>query len=372
MSTPFPAAHATGDTWQAALNGCADALASATTPASDGTDQVGLVFATDAAAGHLREVEARLREATGCEHWIGTVGIGICAAGVESFDVPAVAAMIARFPAGSAAPYAMRGTTTPFGEGVDAPAFALVHASPQAADLPERLKALAAATQTGFVMGGVTSSRGDNELLATGTPDADISGLALAADVSVMTQLTQGCSPVGPRRRITRAQDNILVELDGRPALDCFKEDIGELLSRDLRRVGGLIFAALPVKGSDTGDYLVRNLVGIDPTHGAVAIGEHVDEGDEVLFCRRDHDSAVADLQRMLDELGAQLDGPPRGAVYYSCLARGPSLFGSDSQELGQIADALGDDVPLVGFFGNGEISHDRLYAYTGVLVVFP
>ena len=53
-----------------------------------------------------------------------------------------------------------------------------------------------------------------------------------------------------------------------------------------------------------------------------------------------------------------------------SCLARGPALFGDDSQELKTIRDALGD-FPLVGFFANGEISHNRLYGYTGVLTLF-
>jgi small ligand-binding sensory domain FIST len=61
---------------------------------------------------------------------------------------------------------------------------------------------------------------------------------------------------------------------------------------------------------------------------------------------------------------------PPRGGVYVSCLARGPALFGDDSQELKTIRDALGD-FPLVGFFANGEISHNRLYGYTGVLTLF-
>ena len=60
----------------------------------------------------------------------------------------------------------------------------------------------------------------------------------------------------------------------------------------------------------------------------------------------------------------------PRGGVYFSCLGRGPNTFGEQSAELMRIRAALGD-VPLVGFFCNGEISHDRLYAYTGVLSLF-
>ena len=72
----------------------------------------------------------------------------------------------------------------------------------------------------------------------------------------------------------------------------------------------------------------------------------------------------------MLRELKGQLESAPRGGIYYSCLGRGANLFGPNSQELKLISQELGD-VPLVGFYANGEISHNRLYGYTGVLTLF-
>ena len=108
----------------------------------------------------------------------------------------------------------------------------------------------------------------------------------------------------------------------------------------------------------------------VDEENRLLAIGEWVERGDAIMFCRRDAAAAEQDMHRMLDEISAALDGPPRGGIYYTCLARGPNLLGTDSEELKLIADRLGD-FPLVGFFGNGEISHDRLYAYTGVLTLF-
>ena len=158
--------------------------------------------------------------------------------------------------------------------------------------------------------------------------------------------------------------------IDERPALEVFKEDIGELLARDLRKVGGRIFAGIPVRGSDTGDYLVRNLMAIDAERQWLAIAERVAPGDPVLFCRRDAASALEDLKRMLEGLKRRAPTPPKAGLYFSCVARGPNLFGRDSEELRTIRDALGD-FPLTGFFGNGEIAHDRLYGYTGVLALF-
>ena len=191
-----------------------------------------------------------------------------------------------------------------------------------------------------------------------------------ADNVTVATRLTQGCSPLGPKHVVTASQHNVIITLDGRAALDVFKEDIGEALARDLNRIGGHVFAGLPIAGSDTGDYLVRNLVGIDPANRLIAIGELLQPGASVMFCRRDTKTANEDMTRMLESIRKGLFSRPRGGIYYSCVGRGASLFGPESEELRMIRDALGE-FPLVGFFCNGEISHNRLYGYTGVLTLF-
>jgi small ligand-binding sensory domain FIST len=188
--------------------------------------------------------------------------------------------------------------------------------------------------------------------------------------IGIQTALSQGCSPIGPHRQITNSQRNVIAELDGRPALDVFKEDIGEVLARDIARVAGYIFAGLPIRGSDTGDYLVRNLIGIDVEKRLVGISDMVEKGQSLMFCRRDANSAREDLSRMLNHLKSRLSAPPRGGIYVSCLGRGINLFGEESQELKQIREELGD-FPLVGFYANGELSQNRLYGYTGVLTLF-
>ena len=162
----------------------------------------------------------------------------------------------------------------------------------------------------------------------------------------------------------------MIVGIDGRGALDVFKEDIGDVLARDLNRVAGYIHAAFPIEGSDTGDYLVRNLVGIDPEHGWLAVGGDIKPGERILFVRRDPQSAEEDLVSMVTKLKKRLPGDPKGGVYYSCIARGPNMFGTEGREAEIIHDILGD-FPLIGFYANGEISNDRLYGYTGVIALF-
>ena len=115
---------------------------------------------------------------------------------------------------------------------------------------------------------------------------------------------------------------------------------------------------------------MVRNLLGIDVKQKLIAVGEYLAVGNEIMFCRRDGNTAREDMLRMLADLKQRISAPPKGAVYYSCLGRGRHQFGNDSEELKMIQDELGD-IPLVGFFANGEIFHNRLYGYTGVLTLF-
>jgi small ligand-binding sensory domain FIST len=199
----------------------------------------------------------------------------------------------------------------------------------------------------------------------------------LSSDIAVATRLTQGCTPLRNAagetpllHRVTACEGNVIATLDNRPALDVFCRDIGETLARDLNRAARYILVGLPVPGSDTGDYLARNVVGIDAKNKLMAIGAPVEQGMPIMFCRRDANAAREDLRRMLKNLRAELRGAPRAGLYYSCLGRGAQMFGEKSAEPQLIREELGD-FPMVGFFCNGEISHDRLYGYTGVLTLF-
>jgi small ligand-binding sensory domain FIST len=246
----------------------------------------------------------------------------------------------------------------------------VVHADPQNARVPALVQELCEALEGGFLVGGLTSSRGPHWQIADEASSGGLSGVLFAPEVAVTTALTQGCTPLGPKREISECQGNVIARIDNRPALEVMNEDIGEVLARDLARAAGYIFVARPIRGSDTGDYLVRNLLGVDTRNGLIAIGDYVQAGDPIMFCRRDSRTARDDQLRMLRDIRTRVSGQPRGAVYYSCMGRGQHMFGANSEELKLIQQELGD-VPLAGFFCNGEISHNRVYGYTGVLTLF-
>ena len=342
---------------------------------------LGVLYTAESFAPHIASMLTILREGTGVTDWVSAAGYGVIAADQEHFGEPGATALILDLP-----PDGYRLFSGDANAGAKLAAnhmdwiteatmpLAITHVDPRHPDAMTAVEALASETG-GFLIGGLTAASGDAPHQSGGASSVGggcLSGVAISPmAVEVATALSQGCTPLGPTHTVTRAQDNVLIELDGRPALDVMIEEIGPELASDLQRIGGVIFAALPVAGSDMADYTVRNLVGIDPEHKVVAIAESVPEGDPVLFCRRDRDSAVEDMRRMTGDLKRRVgDRAIRGGLYISCAARGPNQFAEPDRETDIIREALGD-FPMAGFFANGEISRDRIYAYTGVLTLF-
>jgi small ligand-binding sensory domain FIST len=374
MSARFAAAAAAGDPAHLASD-CLAGLA----PIPEAN--LGILYVTEPAAAALPDMMRELTANTGVNSWAGGVGLGVCSTDIEVFGEPAAVVIIGAVPEDG---FRIFGTTRDPGADVarrhaawikkSGPTLALVHADPRCPDLTQTAVDVASATGA-FLVGGLVSHRCERPLIAVGA-DGDglgsngVAGVMLAPEVAVATSLTQGCMPIGPVHRVDEARDNIVMVIDGRPAFSVFLDDIGPEAGRDLRRLGGVIFVGLPVAGSDTGDYLVRNLMAIDPGRGWVVIGAEIAVGDQLLFCRRDPQSARGDMVRMVRQLAGRVGGPPQAGVYVSCVARGANLFGEPGVETRLIRDTFGD-FPLVGFFANGEISRDRLYGHTGVLTLF-
>jgi len=367
----FKAATAAAEDWAATAKACLEALGELPKGAN-----LGLLYATAELAGDLDSILTFLRERTRIEDWVGTVGLGVAGSGVEYHRRPALAVLVGALPADSFRVF------EPLRDGLGSfverhgvwvadhhPVFGIVHGDPRNQGIAQIVNDLAAETST-YLVGGLTAAQGTFPQIAGRVDDGGLSGVLFSPELPVVAGLSQGCTPISPMRTITEAQQNVVMALDDRPALEVFKEDIGELLARDLQRAGGYIYVAFPIPGTDTGDYLVRNLTGIDPERGWLGIGELVEAGRPLMFCRRDHAAAKQDLKRMLADVKRRAGKTPKAAVYYSCVARGPNLFGSDSEELKLVGEVLGD-LPLVGFYANGEISNNRLYGYTGVLALF-
>lgn len=370
----FAHAHAAGDDWRRALVACGDALV-----AQQAQGALGLIYVTEPWATHLGDMAATLQCRLGVPHWTGCAGLGIFVRGGEFQSVPAMSVMVAPFTPAQISPLdtvvdaaaATTQATTPWAR-MNAPVMGILHGDPRNSNVEKMVQALLSDdVGGGYVVGGLTTAEHTPAQLADGLTTGGLSGVLIASSVPVAVTLSQGCTPISRVHRVTSGRRGMVAELDGRSALSVLKEDVGELLSRDLRRLGGYVHAALPVGGSDKGDYTVRNLMGIDVASGTVAIGADVNGGDALMFVRRDPASAQKDFMRALEELKKRIGSRKiLGGHYVSCVARGPQMFGAVGGEARMIHDTLGE-FPLTGFFANGEICGSRVYGYTGVLSVF-
>ena len=397
----FVVGHAAHPDWKGALS-----LASAQIERQQGSQEasLGLVYFTDHYAPHAQALYDALHARWPGVAWAGTVGIGVCASGVEYFDEPALVLMLSTLPPGR---FRIFSGARPLAQ--IEPATALVHADARAHELAELLDDLSARTSSGYLFGGVAASRTRSCQVAEGVYEGGLSGVAFTRDVGIVSRVTQGCQPIGPQRQITGAERNVVTELDGQPALRCLLDDL-KLTQSEPRQamlalretLVGLAAprAPLPVHATAASsarhrafgdDVRVRHLVGLDPGRHGVAVADTVEAGMTLAFCHRDVAAARRDLTRICAEIREELapepaematsvasptvtpaDGASRicGAVYVSCAGRGGPHFGAPSAELQIIRHALGD-VPLAGFFAGGEIGHQHLYGYTGVMTVF-
>ena len=364
--TEFAYAHASDADLRTLAEDCATQLAGAR------GHTVGFLYVTHPLAGALGDIVDILKVRTGVANWFGTVGMGVCATGAEHFGTAALAALTCRFAEGA---YRVIGPVNTPQEATSAMAagfagtFGVVHGDPRNPHATEIVSEMARC-HGAYLVGGLSAADARFPQVAGAIYEGGVSGVLLGGRLRIAVGLTQGCSPIGPVHQISRGEGHVVATLDNRPALEVLCEDLGVADGVDPSPWLGNVHAAIPVAGSHDSDYLVRNLVGLEPTNGYVVIADEISDGDQLVFVRRDAESADKDLRRMLDELAMRDPGKPKAGLYYSCVARGPNLFADPGHEMKAIGEVFGD-MPVAGFFGNGEISNDRVYGYTGVLALF-
>ncbi|WP_019567560.1 FIST C-terminal domain-containing protein [Thioalkalivibrio sp. ALMg13-2] len=375
MTTPFRSATARGDEPGALATTLVAELGEQPVRGDDQV-RVGFIYLSDPLSRHARSLLKHLREGLGIDHFVGGMAMAIIGPRDELYEQPGVTLMIGEFPASS-----VRVIYHPVRRFEDlvqeldgfldpqTPGRLILNADPQTEGLEDILTEIGEQTAW-FATGGVNSGEPGVVQIADGVSASGITGLALRDDVAIAARHSQGCTPLPGQHELTETWRNIIVRLDGQQALPAFKGIIGDVLSRDLERALGYILVGFPIAGSDTGDYRVRNIIGVDLDQEVLAIGEMLEPGSQILFVRRDGQAARDDLERMLEQVRAQAPNGIRGALYVSCVGRGRHQFGQEGAELAIVQKGLGD-VPLVGFFANGEIFANRLYGYTGVLTLF-
>lgn len=395
-SRRFVSSCAHGVDWRQAAAQCLQELAALRTP-DDGVN-FGFLYISDTLAEEARTILHLFQEATGVEAWIGTVGIGVFGADGAYFNEPAISAMIGRLPEdcfqvlpgfSERSLSVARELIAPW-LSTHGAVLALVHGDPAMGDPQSSLKLLNEYCGA-FPVGGISAARGAAPQFCGSISTGAISGALFDHQIPALIGVTQACSPLGGAHLITGMDDHMIAELDGKPALEIMSAALQLTESNDKAVSGGggggysssgalgptgmdmtgEVRVALPVKGSDTGEFLVRNITGIDPQDGVIAVAEELHEGDEIMFVERRADTALRDMQTMLEKLKARCgENAPTGAVYISSAARTADVFPEERGELDMIRETFGD-IPLTGVYTSGEISGGRLHTYSGMLTVF-
>jgi len=204
-------------------------------------------------------------------------------------------------------------------------------------------------------------------------------GLALDGNIIVDTVVAQGCRPVGEPMRITKSESNMLLELDGQAPMEVLRALFHDLPKRDQELLGHSLFLGVVmdelIDAPVQGDFLIRNVVGMNQGTGGLAIGEMLKEGQLVQFHLRDAETSTDDLEAVLSRYaGENRENDILGALLFSCLGRGQFLYGHPNHDADLFREKLGA-VPLGGFFCNGEIGPVSgttfLHGYTSSFGVF-
>jgi small ligand-binding sensory domain FIST len=184
-------------------------------------------------------------------------------------------------------------------------------------------------------------------------------GVALSGNIQIDSIVAQGCRPVGPTFRVTKCQNNILLELDGEPAVQALYKVLEKMSSKDQELAKYSLFLGVVMdefkENFSPGDFLIRNILGLEPNSGALLVGEILRNERTVQFHLRDAETSSDDLRTMLKQYKDASDDKPQGALLFSCLGRGEHLYGIPNHDTDCFKDYLGP-VPLAGFFCNGEI----------------
>jgi small ligand-binding sensory domain FIST len=232
------------------------------------------------------------------------------------------------------------------------------------------------------VLGGMASgirAPGQCRLLAPdGVKDQGAVGVLLQGPLGLRSIVSQGCRPIGRHLVITRAKDNLILELGGKTPLAQLQELWPTLTPEEqsLFRQGLHIGRVLSEYGGDfqRGDFLVRNVLALERDTGALAITDRVRVGQTVQFHVRDAATADEDLHALLRlDLSAH-DRKPAGALLFSCNGRGTRLFAQPHHDAHTLRAEAGD-IPLAGFFAQGELGpvggQNFIHGFTASVALF-
>lgn len=385
----FAAALSTLPEWERAV----DDVLTTLLPQIAGPPDLMVIFVSPHHADALERIGKLLGQHLGVEKILGCTAESVVGGEWEIERNPALAVWTGTFPGVQITPLTLTLVRTPEGGVIDgwpddcldewpADSALIVLGDPYTfpADLLlERLNEDRPGIRVVGGMASAASQPGENRLLLGSNLRSDGAvAVLLRGPVGMRTVVSQGCRPVGRPFVVTRAEQNILHELGGRPALEQLTLMYQQLPTRDQRLARtGLQVGRVVSEYRETfepGDFLMRNVTGVDPRYGIISVGDYIRTGQTIQFHIRDHESADDDLRRMLASVANDSHFRVAGALLFTCNGRGTSLFPQPHHDAQSIRKALGD-VPTAGFFAAGELGpvgrDNFVHGFTASIALF-
>ena len=373
----------------------ADALEDAVTIAMGNAQlakaDLAVVFATVDYQADYGQLFHTIHEVSGCDHLVGCSGMSVLTSAGEIEGEPAVAVLVLRSDDVSAMPFLVSSDdSSMIGAAIRERISPKLNENSLLVVLPDVrcISPEALVHQIGEdgnrlpIVGAAASGSPDGqyiyEWLDGEVVEAGVAGMLLTGAIHTEIGVAQGCQPIGRSLEISRAEGNVIYEVNGGPALDGLHGALESLSTEDLRQSGRVVFIGIAMEKENPapqrGDFLVRNLVGYDKESGAIAVSESVSEGQLIQFHLRNSSSADKEIQEIVLDLHKRTrEQPPAFGMYFNCLGRGKGLYGEANHDIRIIKQRF-PDLPVIGFFGNAEFApiggRNFAHAYTGALVL--
>ena len=342
----------------------------------DVAPDLAIVFASSHHAGRYDAVPELVRAALEPRTLVGCSAGGVIGGGHEIEGDPGFSLTAACLPDVTIVPFHADEPDPPPVPSAPPPQL-IVLPEPFSFDAETFLRVLDERLPGSTVVGGVASGgrqRGQNALFLDDVAHRDgLVGVALSGNVVIDTVVAQGCRPIGEPMFVTRCERNFLYEIDGRSPAAVLSDLHRRASSRDKELFRSSLFLGIVMREQQEyrqGDFLIRNVLGLDGKTGAVAVGALLRTGMVVQFHLRDARTSAEDLDALLGRYGQK----PAGSLLFSCLGRGVHLYGRPDHDTDLARRHLGD-VALGGFFCNGEIGpvmgRTYLHGYTSSFGLF-
>lgn len=349
-----------------------------------------IVFATINYQVEYQELYQAVQANSSCDELIGCSGMSVLTSAGEFEGEPAIAVMVIRAEELSAIAFAAQGTESEMSAQIQEQIRPEMHDDALLVIFPD-IRAInpaelvsqigddgAALPIVGAAVSGDATGAQMYHWKGEQATERGVTGVLLTGNLTTEIGVAQGCQPIGKPKEVTKVEGRVIFELDSEPALDNFKGTLQLLTQDDIRRSGGTVFVGIAMDAENReptrGDFLIRNLVGINEEHAAIAVSEEVTEGQLVQFHLRNPAAAADEIQAIIAQLAEKTQSQqPAFGLYFNCLGRGKGLYGTANHDIGVIQDKF-PGLPIIGFFGNSEFApiggRNFAHAYTGVFVL--